>query len=166
MAAESGDHGSRMIPAPPICSAGPTADRLGPLSTPPASLPAMTAILLIADGEWVRNDVAAAIADPSTTLEVLDDPDRAVAFASERRFDLVAVDMQVGSTGGMATVRLLRNAMEGGRIERVPIVLLLDRTADVFLAKRAGSDAHLVKPFTSQQVRAVMTDLLAAEGTA
>lgn len=126
----------------------------------------MTAILLIADDEWVCNDVAAAIADPSTTLEVLAEAERAVGLLGERRFDLVAVDMQVGSTGGMAAVRLLLNAMGAGRAERVPVVLLLDRTADEFLARRAGSDAHLVKPFTSQQLRAVMADLLAAEGTA
>jgi DNA-binding response OmpR family regulator len=120
----------------------------------------MAALLLIADDEWVRNDVSAAIADPSTTLTVLDDPTDIVGTAGDRRFDLYAVDMQIASTGGMATVRLLKDAIFRGEIETAPIVLLLDRSADVFLAKRAGADAHLIKPFTSQQLREVMSHLL------
>jgi DNA-binding response OmpR family regulator len=120
----------------------------------------MAALLLIADDEWVRNDVEASIADPSTTLTVLDDPADIVGAAGDRRFDLYAVDMQIASTGGMATVRLLKDAMFRNEIGRAPIVLLLDRSADVFLAKRAGADAHLIKPFTSQQLREVMSHLL------
>jgi DNA-binding response OmpR family regulator len=68
--------------------------------------------------------------------------------------------MQVGSMGGMAITRLLRDAMVGGSIDEAPIVMLLDRSADVFLAGRAGADAHLVKPFTSQQLRSILTALL------
>ena len=125
-----------------------------------ATLAVMVAILLIADAEWVRNDVAASIVDPSTTLTMLDDPEDIVGLAGERRFDVFVVDMQIGSTGGMATVHLIRDAMFRGEIDRTPIVMLLDRSADVFLAKRAGADAHLVKPFTSQQLRGVMTELM------
>jgi DNA-binding response OmpR family regulator len=120
----------------------------------------MAAILLIADDEWVRNDVSASIVDPSVSLTVLADPAEITATAGARRFDLFAVDMQIASTGGMATVRLLKDAMFRGEIERAPIVMLLDRSADVFLAKRAGADAHLIKPFTSQQLREVMSHLL------
>lgn len=132
---------------------------------PSATLAGMVAILLIADEEWVRNDVAASIVDPSTTLTVLEDPQDIVGLAGERRFDLFAVDMQIGSTGGMATVRLIRDAMFRGEIDRTPIVMLLDRSADAFLAKRAGVDAYLVKPFTSQQLRGVMTELMPETAT-
>jgi DNA-binding response OmpR family regulator len=120
----------------------------------------MAAILLIADDEWVRNDVSASIVDPSVSLTVLADPSGITDAAGDRRFDLYAVDMQIASTGGMATVRLLKDAMFRNEIEQAPIVLLLDRSADVFLAKRAGAHAHLIKPFTSQQLREVMSHLL------
>ena len=36
----------------------------------------------------------------------------------------------------------------------VPILLLLDRSADAFLAKRAGADDWLIKPFSPQDLRA------------
>lgn len=124
----------------------------------------MASILLVADAEWVRNDVSAAIADPGTSLTSVSDPEEGIELAEDRRFDLVVVDMQIKSTGGMATVRLFKEAMFRERISPTPIVLLLDRSADVFLSKRAGAEGHLIKPFTSQQLRAVMTELL-AEGS-
>lgn len=144
-----------MLPAPPEPPSG-----LDRPAAVPLRLRRMASILLIADADWVRNDVSAAIADPETSLTTVDDPGEGLALASERRFDLIAIDMQVKSTGGMATVRMFKDAMFRTELARVPVVLLLDRSADVFLAKRAGADAHLLKPFTSQQLRVIMTDLL------
>ncbi len=144
-----------MLPAPPEPQSG-----LDRPATARLRLRRMASILLIADADWVRNDVSAAIADPDTSLTAVDDPYEGLTLASERRFDLIAIDMQVKSTGGMATVRMFKDAMFRSELARVPVVLLLDRSADVFLAKRAGADAHLLKPFTSQQLRVIMSDLL------
>jgi DNA-binding response OmpR family regulator len=116
----------------------------------------MAHLLLVADDLWVKNDVAAAVTDPGTTLETLDEPEEAAEVVGAKRFDAVIVDMQVKNMGGMAIIRFLKDAMVGGDAEQAPIVLLLDRQADVFLAKRAGADAYLVKPFTSQQLRAAL----------
>jgi DNA-binding response OmpR family regulator len=33
------------------------------------------------------------------------------------------------------------------------LVMLLDREADVFLARRAGADAAVVKPFDAEELR-------------
>ncbi len=144
-----------MVPKWMAAQSGLARRRAGPLR-----LPSMVSILLIADADWVRNDISAAITDPGTSLTTVDDPSEAVTLAGERRYDLIAIDMQIRSTGGMATVRMFKDAMFRNEISRVPVVLLLDRSADAFLAKRAGADAHLLKPFTSQQLRAVMSDLL------
>ena len=146
-----------MLPTPKSASAAPALEAPELFPLPFCS---MAAILLIADAEWVRNDVSAAISDPSTTLTVTDDPDEALRAAQDRAFDLIAVDMQIRSTGGMATVRLFKGAMYADDIDVTPVVLLLDRTADVFLSKRAGADGYLIKPFTAQQLRAVMAELV------
>lgn len=118
----------------------------------------MPSILLVADADWVRNDVAAALSDPATTLTVEHDPRAAARRVAEQRFDAAIVDMQVGSMGGMALVRTLENGIRNGVSEDMRIVLLLDRSADVFLARRAGADAYLVKPFTAQDLRARLAD--------
>lgn len=122
----------------------------------------MSHVLLVADAEWVRNDVEAAIGDPDSTVTVLDDPAAAAEVAARESFDVVVVDMQVKSMGGMAIVRLLKDAMATEAIDSTPIILMLDRTADTFLAKRAGATTHLVKPFTAQDFRATLDALIPA----
>ncbi|HEY5686348.1 MAG TPA: response regulator [Acidimicrobiia bacterium] len=119
----------------------------------------MANVLLVADAEWVRNDIEAAISDPTTSVTVLDDPARAATVAARTRFDLIVVDMQVKSMGGMAIIRLLRDAMATQEMEPVPIILLLDRAVDSFLAKRAGASAHLIKPISAQAFRSTVDAL-------
>ena len=48
--------------------------------------------------------------------------------------------------GAIAVTMDLRNEESGGRIEHVPVLMLLDRQADVFLARNSGVDGWLVKP--------------------
>jgi DNA-binding response OmpR family regulator len=122
----------------------------------------MPSLLLVADAEWVRNDVKAAVTDPTTSVDAIDDPKAATERAAERHYDVIVVDMQVGSMGGMAITRLLHDAMATEAIERTPVVMLLDRKADEFLARRAGANAFLVKPFTSQELRSALSAVGAA----
>ena len=116
-------------------------------------------LLLVADGPWVRNEVAAALADSSTLLEE-SDPRRAVERMEDDNADAVIIDMQVGSMGGMAIVRALLDAAAMSHVPRTPTILLLDRSADVFLAGRAGADAFLVKPIVAEELRAALRGVL------
>lgn len=117
----------------------------------------MAHLLLVADDMWVKNDVAAAVTDPGTILETIGDAEEAADVLGAQRYDAAIVDMQVGSMGGMAITRLFKDAMATGDAEVTPIILLLDRAADTFLAKRAGADGYIVKPFTSQQLRTALS---------
>ncbi|CAN5165612.1 hypothetical protein BH18ACT5_BH18ACT5_04790 [soil metagenome] len=112
-------------------------------------------LLLVADSAWVRNDVSAAL--PSTEWSVHhSDPRLVVEAAVKHPPEAVIIDMQVGSMGGMAVVRRLREAMAMNQIEPSRLILLLDRSADRFLAHRAGADVGLLKPFTAQQLRGAL----------
>jgi DNA-binding response OmpR family regulator len=117
----------------------------------------MASILLVADAEWVRNDVAAAVDDPAVVLTVEANPRAVARLVESERFDAAIIDMQVGSMGGMAIVRMLRSAIISGKTEDMAIILLLDRSADAFLAGRAGADAWVVKPFTAHDLRGQLT---------
>ncbi|MDH3259872.1 MAG: response regulator [Acidimicrobiia bacterium] len=119
-------------------------------------------VLLVADAAWIRNEAMAALSDPGTFIRDVADPRRAVQAASEFEPDVVLVDLQVGSMGGMAMARALREAEFAGDIPVTSIVLLLDRTADEFLAGRAAADAWVVKPFTPQQLRAAIASATAS----
>ena len=132
-------------------SAGERSGRLHELMFPTMN------VLLVADEPWIRNEALAALSDPGTVIREIADP-RAVAKAVEEfEPDVVVIDLQVGSMGGMALARTLREAEFLDEIPSISIVLLLDRNADEFLAGRAAADAWVVKPFTPQQLRSAIT---------
>lgn len=113
-------------------------------------------VLLVADAMWIQNEASAALSDADTVIRQVEDPRTAAQTAEEFQPDVVIVDMQVGSMGGMAVARAVREAEFAEDIPTTSIVLLLDRTADEFLARRASANAWVVKPFTPQQLRAAI----------
>lgn len=117
----------------------------------------MTTIFVVAEAPWVRNDVLSAADDTRQEIAVIDDPRSAVGqIAAGGPGSVAVVDMQVGSMGGMALCRAIREAGGAGSLPPTPVVLLLDRRADAFLARRAGAAAWVLKPFTAHQLRAAL----------
>lgn len=120
----------------------------------PLSSRAMPNALVVADGSWVTNEVRSALSVGSWHIEEINDPRQVTDRIEESRVDAVIIDMQVGSAGGMAVVRAIRQATDP--ITRPRLVLLLDRSADEFLAGRAGADAAVLKPFDAPELRAAL----------
>lgn len=115
--------------------------------------PPMATVIVVTDADWIENDVRASLTDRDTDIHAVADPRQAVGEAERLRADVAVIDLQVGSMGGMAVVRALRAAMDADQIRPLRTIMLLDRTADGFLARRAGADAFVVKPFTAQELR-------------
>lgn len=106
----------------------------------------MTDVLLASDADWVIQDVNAALSGPDTTVRVVR-AGLAVAAAVEASTpDLVVLDLQIGNMGGMAACLDLHLEAGAGRLPHVPVLMLLDRSADVFLARRSEAEGWLVKP--------------------
>jgi DNA-binding response OmpR family regulator len=126
----------------------------------------MPNVLLVADAVWVVNDVRAAL-DEGHTITLLEDPRLAAETWLEDRHDAVLIDLQVESMGGMAVTRAIRDAAATSGVEHPPIVLLLDREADGFLAGRSGAAASVRKPFDTFELRDLLDGLMArADGEA
>jgi DNA-binding response OmpR family regulator len=121
----------------------------------------MADILVVSDVPWVVNDVRSALTDARFSIAVEADPRSAGETVRESAPDAVLIDFQVGSMGGMAVTRAIRDAAATSDGVRPPIVLLLDRDADGFLAGRSGADAWLRKPFTADALRSTLDGLLA-----
>ena len=102
----------------------------------------------------MTNEVRSALSIGSWQIEEIDDPRDVVDRLEESRVEAVIIDMQVGSAGGMAVVRWIRQGTDP--LTRPRMVLLLDRSADKFLAKRAGADASVLKPFDAPELRAAL----------
>lgn len=120
----------------------------------------MSTILVAADAEWVRDQVRSAFVSPGQeVVEVTRGQDVRDAVAREQP-DLVILDLQIGNMGGVAVAIDLRLEESAGRLPRSKILLLLDREADRFLAKRADVDAELVKPIDAGILRRAAKQLL------
>ena len=111
----------------------------------------MPKALLVCDTPWVVNEVVASLSVGGWEVESTDDPAQAATKTADSGVDAVIIDMQVQSMGGMAVIRDIRAAFQNGPRPRT--VLLLDRSADSFLAKRAGADAWVIKPFQDAELR-------------
>ncbi len=113
----------------------------------------MFKFLLVADTESVTAELGSALGPlASEIIEVADG--RLVRDAVESyNPDLVVLDMQVSSMGGMAICLDLRLEESGGRLPHVNVLMLTDRRADVFLARRSGAEGYLVKPLDPIRIR-------------
>ena len=82
------------------------------------------------------------------------------------RFDgsvgFVITDWNMPNVSGPELARALRDRDDGGRT--VPILMVTARSAreDMLTAMRAGVNGYIVKPFTSQQLKAKVDALLTA----
>jgi DNA-binding response OmpR family regulator len=96
------------------------------------------------------------IEEASTGPEVL-------RIVRQGEIDLVVADLQIGAMGGMAICMELRHDESYLPGNPVSVLMLLDRRADVFLARRSGADGFLVKPLDPQRVRLAVRTLLGGE---
>jgi CheY-like chemotaxis protein len=117
-------------------------------------------VLVGSDAPTVRHEVEAAVAGPDTGLRFAPSGPELVAAVAEDTPDLVVVDMQMGNMGGMAVCLELRLEESYGRLPHVPVLMLLDRRPDVFLAKRSDAEGWLVKPLDPMRLRRAVRTLL------
>ncbi len=121
----------------------------------------MPDLLIAADAQWVIDDIVAALGAPGTSLRIVRDGKAVVAAVRDETPDLVVLDQQIGNMGAMAITMALRLEQSGGRLPRVPILVLLDRQADIFLAQRSEADGWLVKPVNARRLHRAATTILA-----
>jgi len=126
----------------------------------------MSTILVAADAQWVRDQVRSAFVGPGQeVVEVSRGQDVRDTFARIDP-DLVVLDLQIGNMGGIAVAIDLHLEESGGRLPHVPILLLLDREADRFLARRAATEAVLVKPVDPGTLRRTVRRLVGGDDRA
>lgn len=116
--------------------------------------------MIVSDSESVLADLRSALEDDDTEIvELLAGEDVRPAVEDDPP-DLVITDLQVGNMGGMAICLDLHLEESGGRIPHVPVVILLDRRADVFLARRSAAEGWLVKPLDALRIRRAVRAVL------
>lgn len=121
----------------------------------------MPDLLIATDSPTVYAEVRAAVEEPGTTIRWARSGRAVLPALRERSADLVIADMQIGSMGGLAIAMQVTLEGASARLEKpVPALLLLDRRADTFLAKRTGVAGWVIKPLDPLRVRAAVTEVL------
>jgi DNA-binding response OmpR family regulator len=110
-------------------------------------------VLIVSDSGSVLEELRSALEDDETDIEELRAGEDVRLAVEQDPPDLVITDLQVGNMGGLAICLDLHLEESGGRIPHVPVVILLDRRADVFLARRAAAEGWLVKPLDPIRIR-------------
>jgi DNA-binding NarL/FixJ family response regulator len=110
-------------------------------------------VLLATDADWIFEDVDAALTDEDTNVLRVRSGSEVGPAVREVDPRLVVLDLQIGNMGGIATALDLQQRFDSGEVSRVPMVLLLDRPADVPLARRTGVQGWLLKPLDAFRLR-------------
>ena len=122
----------------------------------------MTEVLIATDADAVFDEVEAALADETTRVVRVREGAAVGEVVASATPDLVILDLQIGNMGGIAACMHLRHEAGDDRLPQVPVLMLLDRDADVFLARRSGADGWIVKPLDAFALRRAATSLLEA----
>ncbi len=111
-------------------------------------------VLLATDADWLVEEIVAAVGGVDVTFTVTSEGRDVSRLVEEREpFDIGIFDLQIGSMGGMAVTMALRLDASSGRVPHVPVLMLLDRLADVHLARRSGAEGWIVKPLDPLRLR-------------
>lgn len=125
--------------------------------------PAVPSVLVVSDADRIHQEVRSVIDGTDTTVREVRTGQAVLAAVKEEAPDLVVTDMQVGNMGAIAICLDLRLEESGGRVPHVPVLILLDRRPDVFLAKRADAEGWVLKPLDPIRLRRAINALLAGE---
>lgn len=120
-------------------------------------------IVIATDANWIVDEVTAALGGPDTAFTVVRDGRVVAKVVGEREPDLVVTDLQVGTMGGMAITMSLRLDESAGTLPHVPVLMLLDRSADIYLAQRSDAEAWLVKPLDALRLQRAARAAMAGE---
>jgi DNA-binding response OmpR family regulator len=121
----------------------------------------VTEIVIAADTQSVYDAIRSVVEEPDTTIRWIRRGEAVREAINQQPADLVIADMQIGTMGGIAVTMDLKLEADAGRLEACPVLLVLDRRPDVFMARRSGAEGWLVKPLDPIRLRTAVGALLA-----
>ena len=124
-----------------------------------ANLAPVRTVLVATDADSIVDAVDAALGGAYTVARVRQG---AHVLAAVEQVDpaVVLLDLQIGNMGGIAACLNLRLEERAGRLGVRKVLILLDREADIFLARRAEADGWLIKPLDAFRLRRAVAAVL------
>jgi PAS domain S-box-containing protein len=135
------DRAGSAPPAPHVLRSEPAAR--APVRAP--------ATILLADDNADMRDYVRRILERHWTVEAVEDGEKALAVARERKPDLVLTDVMMPVLDGFGLLRELR---KDGRTKSTPVLMLSARAGEEARLDglEAGAEDYLVKPFSAREL--------------
>lgn len=123
-------------------------------------------MLVATDAQWLADVVVAALRDDHTSFTICSEGREVARLLKQaakdgRTYDIAVLDLQIGTMGGMAVAMAMRHDAGAGSAPEIPTLMLLDRVADVHLAKRSAADGWLIKPLDPLRLRRAVRTIAA-----
>jgi two-component system, OmpR family, copper resistance phosphate regulon response regulator CusR len=117
-------------------------------------------ILIVEDDRRLSTFLAKGLRSAGFTPTTCHDGDRAVALATDSKFDLMLLDLGLPGRDGLSVLRSVR---DGGQL--LPIVVLTghDEVSETVDALNSGADDYVVKPFSFEELVARLRARLRAQ---
>lgn len=112
---------------------------------------------MVTDDPTVRSELEYGMPTGTEVIFALDSREAMTTMATSTP-SAVVVDLQTGSAGGYG---LARDMELNPRLAHVPVVILLEREQDGWLARQAGARLHLTKPIEAVRLFADLRGLVA-----
>jgi DNA-binding response OmpR family regulator len=113
-------------------------------------------VLVVTDDPSVRDELEFG-APAGTAIEFARDAREAWVRLQDRVPSAVVVDLQAGSAGGFA---LARDMSYDARFADIPVVILLERDQDAWLARQAGASLYRIKPVEADELMQDIEELV------
>jgi DNA-binding response OmpR family regulator len=113
-------------------------------------------VLVVTDDERVRTEARFG-APAGVEVVTAEDAREATRVLESLHPAAVVVDMQTGNAGGFSLARTLS---ESPRLSNIPVLILLERAQDAWLARTAGARAIATKPLPPGELARRITELL------
>jgi DNA-binding response OmpR family regulator len=129
-------------------------------SAPPAAPEGEAArkILVVSTDPLIREETLYGF-PPDFAIHFATDSREAISVMSDLRPEAVIVDIQTGNAGGFS---LARDMAQIPRLQDVPILMLLERSQDDWLARQAGAEKICLKPIETGELVDQTLELIAA----
>jgi DNA-binding response OmpR family regulator len=122
----------------------------------PATSPKHIRIVAVTDDHRLREELSYGFPQQVDVVETVDARD-AVRSMRETVPSAVVVDLQTGSSGGIS---LLKEMQQHPALASVPVLILLEREQDAWLARAFGAAGHLTKPVETGELVAGLLSLV------
>ncbi|MCL4443349.1 MAG: response regulator [Actinobacteria bacterium] len=113
----------------------------------------MDKIIVVSDIPTIRQAVREATGLANLSVEEASSGPQALAMIADDPPDLAILDMQIGSMGGIAICLEMRLEESYGHLPHIPVLMLLDRRADVFLTRRVHAEGWILKPLEPIRIK-------------